>query len=159
MQCARHPNIETELACGRCETAICPKCVVTTDVGARCPTCAPARKLPQFEVGPLWVLRGAVAALLAGAALGAAWWTLFGGLRFFTVIIGLLVGYAVGEAVSWATNRKAGPPLQIVAAIGVALAYVTRNLLLDVPAVPGDDLFGYVAVIAGIMAASKRLRA
>ena len=23
-----------------------------TDVGARCPTCAPAKKLPQFELGP-----------------------------------------------------------------------------------------------------------
>ena len=49
-----------------------------TDVGARCPTCAPRRKLPQLEVGPLWLGRGALAATAAGAALGAAWWAALG---------------------------------------------------------------------------------
>lgn len=160
MQCARHPNIETELACGRCETPICPRCVVTTDVGGRCPSCAPARKLPQLEVGPLWMLRGAVAALLAGAALGAVWYILLSErLGFFSLLIAFAIGYTVAEAVSLATNRKVGPPLQIVAAAGVAVAYVTRNLLFDLPAVPTNDLFGYVVVIVGIIVASNRLRA
>jgi hypothetical protein len=159
MQCARHPEIETELACGRCEAAICPKCVVMTDVGARCPTCAPTRKLPQFEVGPIWVLRGAAAALIAGVALGTAWRILLAGtLGFFSLLIAFAIGHAIAEAVSLATNRKAGPPLQIAAACGVAVAYVTRNLLLDIPAVPTDYLFGYVAVVVGIIVASNRLR-
>ena len=159
MQCARHPEIETGLACGRCETAICPKCVVMTDVGARCPTCAPTRKLPQFEVGPIWLLRGAAAALIAGLALGTVWHILLAGrLGFFSLMVAFAIGYAVAEAVSLATNRKAGPPLQIAAACGVAIAYVTRNLLLGIPAVPTDDLFGYIVVIVGIIVASNRLR-
>lgn len=159
MQCARHPNIETDLACGRCETAICPRCVVTTDVGARCPTCAPTRKLPQFEVGPIWLLRGAAAALLAGAALGTVWYILLSErLGFFSLLIAFAIGYAVAEAVSLATNRKAGPPLQVTAACGVAVAYVTRNLLLDVSVVPTGDLWGYIVVVVGIIVASNRLR-
>src|SRR3990172_8508515 len=131
MQCARHPNIETGLACGRCETPICPKCAVMTDVGARCPACAPSRKLPQFELGPLILLRGALAAGAAGAALGAAWGFLLpGGLGFLGLILAFAIGYALGEAVSWATGRKSGPALQIEAALGVLLAYVVRNLVL-----------------------------
>lgn len=159
MQCARHPETETGLACGRCETAICPKCVVTTDVGARCPACAPTRKLPQFEIGPIWLLRGAAAALIAGLALGTAWHIFLAGrLGFFSLMVAFAIGYAVAEAVSLATNRKAGPPLQIAAASGVAVAYVTRNLLLGIPALPTDDLFGYVVVVVGMIVASNRLR-
>src|SRR3990170_287541 len=152
MRCARHPNTETELACGRCETPICPKCAVMTDVGARCPTCAPRRKLPQFEVGPIWLLRGGAAALVSGAALGAVWRLILpGDLGFLSLILGLLLGYGVAEAVSWATNRKSGPPLQVAASLGVALAYITRNLLLGAPAVPTDDLYGYLVVVLGIV--------
>ena len=159
MWCARHPTTETELACGRCETPICPRCAVMTDVGARCPSCAPSRKLPQFEVGPVYLLRGAAAALASGAALGGLWRLILGeGLGFFSLIVAILLGYAVAEAVSWATNRKSGPALQVAASAGVVLAYVTRNLLLGISAVPTDDLYGYVVVVLGIVVAANRLR-
>jgi hypothetical protein len=158
MQCARHPNVETELTCGRCETPICPRCAVFTDVGARCPACAPARKLPQFEIGPLYLLRGAAAALAAGAGLGAVW-GLLGGLFFFALLlVGALVGYLIAEAVSAATNRKSGTPLQVVAAGGVVAAYLIRNLVAGNELLPADDLFGYIAVIVGGVVAISRLR-
>jgi hypothetical protein len=38
--CARHPQNETRLTCGRCSTPICPKCMVHSGVGIRCPDCA-----------------------------------------------------------------------------------------------------------------------
>ncbi len=159
MQCARHPHTETGLACGRCETPICPKCMVMTDVGARCPTCAPARKLPQLEIGPLYLLRGAGAAAVAGAALGALWGWLFpGGFGFFAIFLGIGLGYGVAEPVSLATNRKFGPSLQVVAALGVALAYVVRNLIQVEALLPSGDLSGYLAVGVGIVVAVNRLR-
>ena len=159
MRCARHPKVETGLACGRCETPICPRCLVMTDVGARCPTCAPARKLPQFEIGPLYVLRGLAAALAAGAALGALWgFLLQDTLGLITIFLGIGLGYGVAEAVSLATNRKSGQPLQVVAALGVVLAYVTRNLVAGDAILPTNDLFGYVAVIVGVAVAASRLR-
>jgi len=158
-QCARHPNVETGLACGRCETPICPKCVVMTDVGARCPDCAPRRKLPQFELGVQWLARGAGAAVLAGLGLGALWGFLFpGGLGYLEVLLGLGVGYVAGEAVSWATNRKAGPPLQFEAAAGVILAYVVHNLAAGEAPIVSNDLFGYLAAGAGVIVAMGRLR-
>ena len=157
--CARHPNVETLLSCGRCDTPICPKCVVITDVGGRCPDCAPRRRLPQFEVGPLHLLRGAAAALVAGGVFGLAWGLLLpGDYGFFTILIGAGVGYGVGETVSLATNRKSGPALQIAAGLGVLLAYVIRNLLSVEKVLPAEDLFGYVAAAVGVIVASGRLR-
>ena len=159
MQCARHPNVETELSCGRCETPICPRCVVFTVVGARCPTCAPARKLPQFEIGPLYLLRGGAAALAAGAGLGAVWGVLLPGrMGFFGLLLGALLGYLIAEAVGAATNRKSGTPLQVVAAGGVIAAYLVHNLVAGNELLPANDLFGYIAVIVAGAVAISRLR-
>lgn len=159
MQCARHPKVETELTCGRCETPICPRCTVFTDVGARCPACAPARKLPQFEVGPVFLLRGAAAALAAGAALGAIWGVLIPG-RFglFGLLLAALIGYLIAEAVGAAANRKSGPPLQTVAAGGVIVAYLVRNLVIGDDLLPTNDVIGYIAVVVAGAVAISRLR-
>ena len=159
MQCARHPKVETELTCGRCDTPICPRCAVFTDVGARCPTCAPARKLPQFEVGILYLLRGAAAALGAGAALGAVWGALLpGGIGFLGLFLAAGLGYAIAEAVSAATNRKAGTALQVVAAAGALTAYLVHNLVIGDGLLPADDLYGYIAAIVAGAVAVSRLR-
>jgi len=128
MKCARHPRVETRLACGRCETPICPRCVVMTDVGARCPNCAPRRKLPQFEISPLLGLRAAVAAVAAGAVLGALWGLLLYDIGFFFMIfVGIGLGYAAAEPVSWAGSRRSGTVLQVIAAGAVVIAYLVRN--------------------------------
>jgi hypothetical protein len=157
--CARHPNVETGLRCGRCDTPICPKCMVMTDVGARCPECAPRRKLPQFELSPLMVLRGLGAGVGAGAALGAVWGLtvpfFFG---FFSIFIGIGLGYAVAESISLATNRKSGPVLQAFGAIGVTLAWVARNLIASGEFFIFDDLGGLIALGVGIISAVNRLR-
>ena len=159
MRCARHPKVETRLTCGRCETPICPKCMVMTDVGGRCPTCAPSRKLPQFEISPVYILRGLSAAVAAGAAVGFLWGTLLpGAFGFFIIFIGIGLGYAIAEPIGWATNRKSGPALQVVAATGVVLAYAVRSFIAYDTVFPADDLFGYVALIVGAVVAVNRLR-
>lgn len=159
MRCARHPKVETRLACGRCETPICPKCMVMTDVGARCPDCAPMRKLPQFEIGPIYILRGLSAALAAGVAAGILWGAVIPGFfGFFIIFVGIGLGYAIAEPVSWATNHKAGPALQVCAALGVFLAYAVRGVVGFSTIFPSGDLFGYVAVIVAVVVAVNRLR-
>jgi hypothetical protein len=126
-------------------------------VGARCPTCAPARKLPQFEIGPVYLLRGAAAAIAAGAALGAVWGRIHVGF-FLEILLAALIGYLIAGAVSAATNRKSGTPLQVVAAGGAIAAYLVRNLVIGDDILPSDDLFGYVAVIVAGAVAISRLR-
>ncbi len=159
LYCRRHPGVETGLRCGRCDTPICPKCAVFTDVGARCPDCAPRRKLPQFEVGPVYALRGSLAAVVAGVVVGGLWGLLLpGGLGFFSIFLGMGVGYAVAESVSLATNRKSGPVIQTTAVAGIVIAYITRNVVADYPLIPVDDFSGLIVLIAAVATAIGRAR-
>jgi hypothetical protein len=159
MQCATHPSVETELACGRCEKPICPRCLVYTPVGARCRDCAQVKALPQFNVTPQYYARAIVAALVTGAGLGVAWGLLLTTfLGFFDILIGIGIGYVVGEGVSLAANRKQGPPLQIIAGVGVVVAYLLRNVLWEGSLIVQNDIYGYIAVAVGVAVAVGRLR-
>lgn len=166
MQCATHPNVETELACGKCGRPICPRCLHYTPVGVRCRECANIRRLPMYHISAGFLLRGAAAAVGAGAALGLIWGIVlpFSPSFFFGLLVGLGLGYAVGEAVSLATNRKVGLPLQVLAAGGVILAYVVRSAIFA-SAWRGIDLtdvlteeFGLIVVFLGVVIAIGRLR-
>lgn len=168
MQCATHPGTETALACSRCEKAICPRCLVHTPVGARCRDCANVRRLPQYNISTATYARAIGASLAIGAAAGFVWF-LFNALTFslgiFAIaLFGIAIGYAVGEGVAAATNRRAGPPLQVIAVAGVILAYLVRGTLL----ITLDDwTFSYfrvldaaalIAVVAAGWIAVQRLR-
>jgi hypothetical protein len=147
------------LRCGRCETPICPKCVVFTDVGARCPTCAPRRKLPQLEVGPVWLARGALAATAAGAVVGTLWGLLLPGtFGLLGILVGAGVGYCIGEAVAVATNRKVGTVLQTMAGIGAVLAFLVHNTVAGHALIPKNDIWGIGAALAAIFVAVGRLQ-
>ena len=162
MQCATHPNVETELSCGKCGKAICPRCLVHTPVGARCRECAGIRRIPTYNMSGATFGRAGGAAIASGIIVGAGW-AFFNVISylFYGVIAGLAIGYVIGEIVSLATNRKAGPPLQAIAVGGVVLAYVVRTgLLLGVGSWGlrdvRSDLFGLiVAVLAGFIAAGR----
>lgn len=167
MRCAAHPSVETELACGKCGKPICPRCLYHTPVGARCRECANIRRLPTYQLSIGYLLRGLGAALLAGAILGSVWGVLvpFGTFFFFGVLLGLGLGYVTGEAVSVAANRKAGSPLQGLAAGGVVVAYLVRVAILasalrhvSIVDIATNDLSGYIVLIVGAVIAMGRLR-
>ncbi|MCH8346233.1 MAG: hypothetical protein IIC87_04810 [Chloroflexi bacterium] len=69
-----------------------------------------------------------------------------------------LIGYLIAGAVSAATNRKSGTPLQVLAAGGAIAAYLVRNIVIGDDILPSSDLFGYVAVIIAGAVAINRLR-
>src|SRR2546425_586375 len=126
VRCERHPSVETNLLCGRCETAICPRCMVMTPVGARCPKCAQVRRLPTFQVGTDMVLRAIGVGIVFAVGVGAAWGfvnslSFFRG--FFDIIILMVIGYFAGQAISNVTNRKRGVSLQIIAGVTVFLTW------------------------------------
>ena len=118
------------------------------------------RRLPTYQVGTLFLLRGLGAALVVGSATGALWAFLlprgFG--AFIGLFLGLGLGYAVGESVSLASNRKRGPVLQGMAVGGVLLAYVVRNLVDEGSLFQANDIFGYVVVAVAAFIAIGRLR-
>jgi hypothetical protein len=53
MYCANHPNVETELSCGRCGKPICTRCLVHMEVGIRCRECYPKPKDQRRRLGAL----------------------------------------------------------------------------------------------------------
>jgi hypothetical protein len=164
MQCATHPNVETELACGKCGKPICPRCLVHTPVGARCRECANLRKLPQYQISLGYLARATGASLVTGLILGGIWGLLVP-FSFFGLLAGLGVGYCVGEIVSISANRKFGPQLQAIAVAGVIVAFLVRDAVLasqirniDTADLLRADMYGWIAAIVGAVVAYGRLR-
>lgn len=157
MKCAAHPSVETSLRCGKCGKPICPKCLVQTPVGARCPSCARLYKLPTYRVSTGYYLR-AIGTALGMAIVGGVVWEVVQVLLPFFLLNFLLaagVGYAIGEVVSLSVNRKRGRGLAAIAGIAVALSYL-MNLFL--PWGFHFSLFDILALALGIYIAVNRLR-
>jgi hypothetical protein len=125
MRCATHPDVETNLRCGKCGKPICPKCMVDTPVGARCRDCAKVSRAPTFRLSTAYYLRAAGAALGMAIIIGVVWGFIESLLpfRFFTLIIGAGIGWAIGEVVGLVVNRKRGTWLAVIGSLGVVVAY------------------------------------
>ena len=124
--CARHPSTPTRLRCGRCGTPICPRCLVPSEVGQRCPDCGRGTRLPTFQVTPAIVLRSAAAGLLTATAIGYLWSLA----PRFSFWLGLLMGFVVGEAVARAGNVKRGPAMIATGVLTVLAGFVLGFLVL-----------------------------
>jgi len=157
VQCKRHPEIETNLTCGKCGDPICPRCLVHTPVGARCPSCARLTRLPTFAVSGRYYLRAIGAGLGVALGTGLIWGFIQWYFRFFylSLLLGGATGYAIGEMISLAVNRKRGTGLQIIASLAVVVSYLISLLSFWQP---GFNLFDILAVAAGIFVAITRLR-
>jgi hypothetical protein len=155
LRCARHPNTETALRCGRCETPICPQCMIMSPVGARCPTCAQVKRF-ALMLKPVEVVRAIGFGLLA-AAIGSVIATMIpflGPLFSFAI-----VGFAVGEVVSRSANRKRVPVLAPIAVgcllVGYVLGFALLLMSRGVPAalaltVPVQAVFSNLFTLAGL---------
>ena len=160
MKCARHPDVETNLRCGKCGDPICPKCLVQTPVGARCPKCAAVKRLPVYSISTISHIKAVLAGLAVASALGAIWpFIPFGG--FVWLIIAAGIGYAIGEIVSISVNKKRGPGLQAIAVISMVVSYLVRSLI-DAPLAEFSssllNVYGLIALVLGIIIAVSRLR-
>jgi hypothetical protein len=159
--CATHPDVESELACGRCEKFICPRCMIQTPVGARCRECARLRRAPMYTLGPVQIARVVGAALALGVGFGVLWGVLVGSiglLGFFLIFLGMFAGYGMANAVDWAGGRKRGPVVQGAAVAGIVTAYLVRNLIVAESLLVANDIWGLVFVAVAAVTAWGRLR-
>jgi hypothetical protein len=129
-------------------------------VGARCPDCAAVKRLPVYQVPATSYAKAGAAGLAVGSALGAVWpFIPLGG--FFSLIIAIGIGYAIGEVISLAVNRKQGRGLQLIAGLSMIISYLVRTAI-DAPPAPFIDSFltvyGLIAVFLGVVVAVGRLR-
>ena len=128
LRCATHPDVETNLRCGKCGKPICPGCLVQTPVGARCRDCSRLYRLPTYRLSPVHYLRAIGAALGTAIVAGIAWGIIQSYLRSgLFLIIGIAVGYGVGigigEVVSRSVNRKRGGWLPVIGVLALVICY------------------------------------
>jgi hypothetical protein len=158
--CLRHPNVETALRCGNCGDLICPRCLVYTPVGARCPTCARVRPAPMYEVAPQHLALSYLTAIVAGAGAGVVWWVLTP--LTFGLFLAIAGGAALGWGMYWVLDRvsrgKRGRFLQAAAALGIVTAYVVRNIVgADALFISGDGT-GIIVLVVAVLVAGSQLR-
>ena len=152
--CDKHPDTETNLRCGRCESLICPLCMVHTPVGVRCSDCARPTQLPTFEVSTGYLAR-AITVGLALAIAGGVFWSVFrsllglGPLLDGIAIVGL--GYLIGEGISASVNRKRGRNLKFVAGGSMFAAFVVIAIFTA-----SLSVFDLLALALGIYVAVNR---
>ena len=115
------PYRETVLRCGKCEKPFCTKCVVQTPVGLRCRECANLKRLPVYDVPASRLAFATLAGVGSGVLGGVVFFALVGS---FSLWLSPLFGYAVGEIVSVAANRKRGPNLQLIVFVSIVLGAI-----------------------------------
>lgn len=155
MRCATHPEVETNLSCGRCGHPICPKCMVQTPVGPRCPDCANLKRLPTYEVSPRQYLIAVGVGMGVAIAAGFVWALIWNAIHFLflSLLIAAGIGYAIGEVISLATNRKRSPGLQAIAGISVVVSFAVYYFF-----VPWFSFYTIIGLALGIVIAVARLR-
>ncbi|MDA1189586.1 MAG: hypothetical protein O2854_07935 [Chloroflexi bacterium] len=135
MYCLRHPDVETGLRCGKCDDPICARCLVHTNVGARCSKCANVRKPILYEVSGTLLYKAVGAALVVsivgGVLLGFLTLSGIGGSLWISTLLFAGLGYAIGEVVSLAANRRRGRTLQVIVSAGIVIAVIATTLTVD----------------------------
>ncbi|MBA7666171.1 hypothetical protein ES703_74248 [subsurface metagenome] len=161
MRCATHPEVETNLRCGKCGKPICPKCLVQTPVGARCSDCARLHKLPTYHVSTQYYLRAMGSGLGMAIACGVAWGIIGWLIPFFSfnLLLAPAAGYAIGEVISLSVNRKRGPRVAVIGSIAVVTSYLITFLFPDGFSLSlFNILYQLLALALGIFVAVTRLR-
>lgn len=134
VKCVNHANIETNIRCANCDRPICPKCMVYTPVGIKCPTCAKqigraASNWPK----PIYLLRASGYGLITALAVGLVLGQTIAVARFGALLLALVAAVIIGEAVSYGAGRQRGLVFQVVGALSALLAYFIAGYLTGQP--------------------------
>ncbi|HEY5475625.1 MAG TPA: DnaJ domain-containing protein [Tepidiformaceae bacterium] len=154
--CPRDPEVETALRCSRCDTPICPRCLVQTPVGARCRDCARIVKSPVYTLDQMQIFRAAAASVIGGVAMGLIWRLVLVPFTvgFLSIFIGAGLGYVFTRIMELATGRKRGPVVAGLAVFGIAIAWGIQVVTLGLQ----FGLYGLVAAGVGVYFCYQNLR-
>lgn len=125
VECPRDPGVETALRCSRCETPICPYCLIQTPVGARCRDCARVVKSPIYTLNSAQMARAAGASIVGGLIMGLVWGLVLLPFTFslFAIFVGVGLGYAFTRILEVATGSKRGPVVIAFATLGMLISW------------------------------------
>ena len=123
-ECSFHPGVETEMRCAECERPICPKEMVLTPVGYKCPICAKPKRSQYVYIKPKQLLGGIALGALAG--IGGGYLLGMTGFTFF--LISIFWGMLTGEAVRRGSGGHRGPVLAVVASLCIVIGSLAGGL-------------------------------
>jgi hypothetical protein len=123
MYCYRHPKRETRVSCATCGRPICTECMVTTDVGIKCPDDV---RLPRGARAGVMKTDQVLRSILAGVGVAVA------GIpvayeRFllpFTWLISAAAGYGAGILINRAGGRNGGPLAIVISVLSTAVPFL-----------------------------------
>lgn len=136
--CPRHPTITTRLRCSKCGEPICPRCMVETPVGFRCPSCAGLSTGWWGRTPSSLLIRATLIGLLVALAVGWVW-SRFPDWQFY---LALALGFGVAETMAWAARLQRGRDLQVTAMVVAAVGLLASRLffLTDLGIGPAEVL-------------------
>lgn len=141
-RCSYHPDVETEMRCAECGKPICPKEMVLTPVGYKCPEDARPKASQYILVKPKQLAKAIGVGLLVGTG-GGLLAALIG---YGVIILGLLWGAATAEAVRRASGGHRGGVVGAVAAVCIALGGLLGWLFLG-----GGVLTPLIAILVALV--------
>jgi hypothetical protein len=124
-ECSFHPGVQTEVRCSECDRYICPKCMVPTPVGYKCPVCAKPARSQYVVVKPDQLLR----ASLAGGAVGILGGIVLAYVPLFGIFSGLIWGAATAEAARRASGGHREWAVGLVAVAGIVAGAFAGSVL------------------------------
>jgi len=161
VRCATHPDVATNLRCGKCGKPICPRCMVQTPVGARCRDCAKLYRLPTYRLAAVDYLKATGTALGVAIVAGLAWGFITNLVSFIylNLLLAAGAGYAIGEVTGLAVNRKRGPWLAAIGGIAVVIGYTVNIFTFgEIPSIGLGLIIDLTGLGVGIYMAVNRLR-
>ena len=171
-RCTRHKEIGTNLRCGRCEDLICPKCLIQSPVGSRCPECSKigqpnilrASKFELFKVLISGILLTIIGGILLGVICRILWATPIG-YQFGSILTAItlsLFGVLIGEITRRIGKYKIDRRIKIISGMTIVGIYVIGSIFsveyLNIPRILFFNIVTYIGVAFGIYIAINRIR-
>jgi hypothetical protein len=141
-ECSFHPGVETGVSCTECGRYICPKDMVETPVGYKCPICAKPAASQYRVVKPGQLVRSIVVGGAAGIGLGVV--LAFLPFGFFS---GFIWGIGTAEAARRASGGHREWAVGVVAIVAIVLGGFASMLLTG--RIPGLSLL--IAIVVALV--------
>jgi len=143
-RCSYHPDVETEMTCQECGKPICPKEMVLTPVGYKCPEDARPKRSQYTFVKPRQLLRAGLVGLAVGALSGIA----LGFISWGGFFLGIIWGSLTSEAVRRGSGGHRGGTVAVVATLSIGLGWLVGNAI---------GYVGFITVIIAVVVALIQL--
>ena len=150
--CYKHKSQTTNLSCATCEIGVCIKCVIHTPTGIKCKNCANLKRIPTYEVSPVFFLRGivSISITLILFMIRLYFLLLYIHSGLFIVLLSIIIlGFLIGQILSFSVNHKRGKPLKLLSGISFSIGIVLILILSNFQLINLFSILGAGSIIIG----------